>query len=163
MNRDVIDSFRGDYGFLSNFTASPVPVTLLGVSYTAPTVEHGFQGSKVLVCDWAVENRKQWLDALMADPDPAHAKKAGRKVPIDADTWVLFSQQVMRVLIHLKFAHPYWRARLLATGDAVLIEGNTWGDIVWGQVNGKGKNLLGKILMDERDLALLTPSPRSTS
>ncbi len=40
---------------------------------------------------------------------------------------------------------------LLATGDAELIEGNDWGDTIWGMCDGEGENLLGKILMKVRD------------
>jgi hypothetical protein len=36
---------------------------------------------------------------------------------------------------------------LLGTGDALLIEGNNWGDTFWGQVNGQGSNMLGTMLM----------------
>jgi predicted NAD-dependent protein-ADP-ribosyltransferase YbiA (DUF1768 family) len=43
------------------------------------------------------------------------------------------------------------RQKLLATGDAILEEGNDWGDRVWGVVDGVGKNRLGKILMKVRD------------
>ena len=37
--------------------------------------------------------------------------------------------------------------KLLATGDAELVEGNTWGDQVWGVCDGVGENHLGKTLM----------------
>ena len=43
------------------------------------------------------------------------------------------------------------KTNLLKTGDAILIEGNTWGDKIWGQVNGVGENNLGKILMRIRE------------
>ena len=43
------------------------------------------------------------------------------------------------------------KERLLATGDAHLEEGNDWGDTIWGTVNGKGQNNLGKILMQVRE------------
>ena len=43
------------------------------------------------------------------------------------------------------------KTNLLKTGDAMLIEGNTWGDRIWGQVNGVGENNLGKILMRIRE------------
>ena len=43
------------------------------------------------------------------------------------------------------------KTKLLKTGDAMLIEGNTWGDKIWGQVNGVGENNLGKILMRIRE------------
>ena len=43
------------------------------------------------------------------------------------------------------------KAKLLATGDEHLEEGNTWGDRIWGTVNGKGQNHLGKTLMRVRE------------
>ena len=39
---------------------------------------------------------------------------------------------------------------LLATGDAKIVEGNTWGDVFWGVCNGVGENHLGEILMKVR-------------
>ena len=56
-------------------------------------------------------------------------------------------------LVQAKFQqHPDLKMRLLATGDAVLVEGNTWNDVVWGvNQNGVGENHLGKILMRIRD------------
>ncbi len=49
--------------------------------------------------------------------------------------------------------NPDLLSKLLATGDAELIEGNTWGDRVWGVdlYRGAGENHLGKILMRIRD------------
>ena len=47
-------------------------------------------------------------------------------------------------------SHLY--AMLKATGDAVLVEGNWWRDDFWGVYEGKGQNILGKILMIVRDL-----------
>jgi predicted NAD-dependent protein-ADP-ribosyltransferase YbiA (DUF1768 family) len=39
------------------------------------------------------------------------------------------------------------KGQLLATGDAKIVEGNTWGDVFWGVCNGVGENHLGEILM----------------
>jgi hypothetical protein len=39
---------------------------------------------------------------------------------------------------------------LLDTGNKVLKETNTWGDTYWGISNGKGKNMLGRLLMKLR-------------
>ena len=47
--------------------------------------------------------------------------------------------------------NPKLRDALLATGNSLLIEGNTWGDYFWGKVNGHGENQLGLILMDVRE------------
>ena len=43
------------------------------------------------------------------------------------------------------------KEKLLDTGNEHLEEGNTWGDKIWGTVNGKGQNNLGKILMMVRE------------
>ena len=43
--------------------------------------------------------------------------------------------------------HPELMDALLDTGNETLIEGNTWGDQIWGVAKGKGENRLGKILM----------------
>ena len=51
-------------------------------------------------------------------------------------------------------AIPALAAALLATGDAVLQQGNTWGDRYWGKDlrTGEGENHLGRLLMERRDL-----------
>lgn len=64
--------------------------------------------------------------------------------------WHDIREKLMPALIHLKFQIPRLRELLLKTGDAELIEGNTWGDDFWGVFQGKGKNMLGCILMAER-------------
>jgi predicted NAD-dependent protein-ADP-ribosyltransferase YbiA (DUF1768 family) len=43
------------------------------------------------------------------------------------------------------------KEQLIATGNEELVEGNTWGDIYWGVSRGRGKNMLGKILMRVRE------------
>jgi predicted NAD-dependent protein-ADP-ribosyltransferase YbiA (DUF1768 family) len=54
-------------------------------------------------------------------------------------------------MVRLKFStHQELRERLLATGEAELIEGNTWNDTFWGVCKGEGQNWLGKILMEVR-------------
>jgi predicted NAD-dependent protein-ADP-ribosyltransferase YbiA (DUF1768 family) len=50
-----------------------------------------------------------------------------------------------------KFSDPELRAKLLATGDEFLVEGNHWGDTYWGVCNGKGRNMLGSLLMKVRE------------
>ncbi|NGT90448.1 NADAR family protein [Clostridium perfringens] len=42
------------------------------------------------------------------------------------------------------------RRKLIATGDKYLEEGNTWNDTYLGVCKGKGRNMLGKILMRVR-------------
>ena len=80
---------------------------------------------------------------------PGATKKAGRKVPLPSD-WELRKVGIMEGFLRQKFAHPDLREKLLATGDAVLIEGNTWNDTFWGVCNGVGQNQLGLLLMKIR-------------
>ncbi len=60
--------------------------------------------------------------------------------------------QVMTEINRQKyFGHPRLMQLLKDTGDAILEEGNTWGDVFWGKCDGVGENNLGKILMNIRD------------
>lgn len=59
---------------------------------------------------------------------------------------------VMLQLLRQKFlGDEELRRKLLRTGDAMLVEGNYWGDTYWGVCFGSGKNMLGKLLMQVRE------------
>jgi hypothetical protein len=66
----------------------------------------------------------------------------------DVRDYVMFAIQLAKFTQHKEF-----RDKLLATGDAEIIEGNDHGDSYWGVNNktGNGLNKLGKILMVIRD------------
>ncbi len=134
----TIDSFHGAYRFLSNFW--PAPVVLDGVTY--PTVEHAYVAAKTLDTDI----RQQ----IAAIEKPGDVKRFGRKLTLRPD-WEEVKLDVMTDLVGQKFTDPDLRAKLDATGDTDLVEGNTWGDTFWGVCRGKGENHLGKILMAVRD------------
>jgi len=135
----AIDSFQGDYRFLSNFW--PAEVIFDGIAY--PTAEHAYQSAKTL--DRAQRQR------IAALPTPADAKREGRALK-QRDDWETVKFDVMERVVREKFTrHPELRDKLLATDNAELIEGNTWGDRVWGVYQGEGENRLGKILMKVRD------------
>ena len=137
-----IDRFFGEYRFLSNFW--PVVVMFEGTAY--PSTEHAYQAAKTLDLD----ERERIRNATT----PGIAKKLGKKVTIRAD-WEAVKVAVMRQLIQAKF-NPMFHSdlcqQLLATGDAELIEGNTWGDKIWGVCKGEGQNLLGVLLMQQREM-----------
>jgi N-glycosidase YbiA len=134
----VIDSFQGEYRFLSNFW--PAPIMYMGVEY--PSVENAYQASKTQV----VEERIPFETCT-----PAEAKKLGRSVTIRRD-WGDKRVSIMLGAVRAKFRrHPDLLKLLLETGDQELIEGNTWGDKFWGVCNGEGENHLGKILMQVRE------------
>lgn len=123
-------SDAGDNSFLSNFH-----------EHDGWTVEHRYQAAKT---DIAAE-----VAAILGADTPNAAKKLGRKATIRC-TWEFEKVAVMLVLLRIKFSIPSLRQNLLDTGDAELIEGNWWGDTFWGQVEGKGMNMLGKLLMQVR-------------
>jgi ribA/ribD-fused uncharacterized protein len=135
----VIDYFgtgtdAGDNSFLSNFYWDD-----------GWTVEHHYQAAKTDDPDWATR--------ILEAPNPAAAKKYGRKAPM-RPTWDDEKVAVMLALLRLKFRSPEMAARLLTTGDAQLVEGNWWGDTFWGVCKGVGENHLGKLLMQVRSECL---------
>ncbi len=133
----VIDSFRGDFGFLSNFYEATIYVG--GERYRS--IEHAYQAHKTLDLDLRRLIREAKTSGI--------AKKLGQAVKI-RDDWESVKVDLMRDFIRRKFENPFLRLQLLATEGARLVEGNTWGDVFWGVCKGKGQNWLGKILMDER-------------
>nr|MBN1229138.1 DUF1768 domain-containing protein [Anaerolineae bacterium] len=134
-----IDRFIHEYDFLSNFHAAEV--MLDGLLY--PSVEHAYQAAKTLI----PEEREPIREAA----ESSQAKRLGRQSTLRED-WDEIKIAIMEDLVRQKFTrHQDLAERLLATGDAYLIEGNDWGDCFWGQVDGKGKNQLGRILMMVRD------------
>lgn len=134
-----IDKFDGDYRFLSNFWMVNVPLEKVWYSST----EHAYQAAKTLD-----ENYKLQIKHAKT---PGEAKKLGKSAPLRPD-WEEVKIDYMRYLVWYKFAmYPDLGQKLLATGEAELIEGNHWGDHFWGVCKGLGQNWLGKILMEVRD------------
>ena len=135
MAERAITAFRGKYWFLSNFYAA-------SGSGHHRTVEHRFQSIKA-----ADEREAAWVRSA---PNPVEAKRRGGLVRMRPD-WDEIRVGVMETCLRDKFATNPLQRMLLATGDAHLEEGNTWGDRFWGTVNGVGENMLGKLLMKIRD------------
>lgn len=132
-----INSFSGDYDFLSNFYNCPV--TYDGITYT--NSEAAYQAQKCT--DKA--DRLQFV-GLHA----GKSKRLGRRIALRPD-WEDIKVTEMLNIVRAKFSqNDDLKVKLLATGDSQLEEGNTWGDTTWGTVNGQGANLLGKILMQVR-------------
>jgi len=137
-----IPEFQGEFRFLSNFF--PAEIVYEGITY--PTSEHAYQAAKTLD---PAERKK-----IAALKTPAEAKTAGRALKY-RDDWDSAKFKVMEDVVRYKFMHhDDLRAKLLATGDATLEEGNIWNDQIWGispPNSGQGDNRLGKILMKIRD------------
>jgi ribA/ribD-fused uncharacterized protein len=132
-----INNFKGEYRFLSNFYFAPIPYR----EFMPDSVEVAYQASKCADYDDMV------MILMMNGKD---AKQCGRIVKIRPD-WDEVKLSIMEELCRRKFTNYIsLRLKLINTGDAILEEGNTWGDTYWGTVNGIGENYLGKILMKIR-------------
>lgn len=127
------------YDFLSNF--HPAHIIFEGVAY--PTSEHAYQASKTF-------NERQRA-AIQTANCPGRAKALGQHVDLRPN-WEEIKIDVMREILRVKFAPKTRLAKMLVnTGDAILIEGNTWNDTFWGECPlGNGQNWLGKLLMEIR-------------
>lgn len=136
----VIDRFRGTYSFLSNF--STYKVFYMGDTYYS--AEAAYQGAK------AATDLQRMKMVRVKRPD--FARRIGRNMkPIRVD-WENVKLRVMYDIVKAKFLqNEKLQAKLLATRDRMLIEGNDWGDTFWGMVDGEGENNLGKILMRVRE------------
>lgn len=134
----IIDQFKGDFAFLSNFYMSPM--THAGVVW--PSLEHAYQACKTL----NAREREFVHSARYA----SEAKRRGGQITVRHD-WDLVKVDVMHELLRVKFMVPQNRDLLLATDDSTLVEGNYWGDTFWGICKGVGKNHLGNLLMNVRD------------
>lgn len=134
----MIDRFTGEYAFLSNFYAAP----LRYAGHTYPTSEHAFQAMKTKDPEEQAKIRQA--------ATPYKAKQLGKKVKLRPD-WESVKVGIMREILFAKFTqNPALLQQLEATGTEELVEGNDWGDVTWGQVDGKGQNWLGKLLMEVR-------------
>ncbi len=134
-----IESFKGDYEFLSNFFPARVEYD----ERWYPSVEHAYQAAKTLDKNFRKQFRTSRLSA-------GGAKSMGRRVKL-RDDWEEVKLEIMRELLIQKFTlHRELREKLIATGERQLIEGNWWGDTFWGVCRGKGENWLGKLLMEVR-------------
>lgn len=143
----MIDSFSGEYEFLSNFYPND-----------KRSLEHKYQALKTFV----QPERAKILAALT----PRGAKRLGKKATLRPD-WEEKKVLLMFLLVSFKFAaDPDLEAKLIATLPETLVEGNDWHDNFWGDCHCQekpgrfgqrpacrepGKNMLGKILMKVRE------------
>ena len=140
----MIDSFSGEYRFLSNFYQAEVEFE--GMMY--PSTEHAYQAAKTL----DIKSR-----AMFQGGTAGQAKRLGQVI-ILRDDWTHDNVKisVMYAVLLDKFTrHQDLRKQLIATSPNELIEGNTWNDTFWGVCDGKGKNHLGKLLMSIRQEIIL--------
>lgn len=151
--RHIILAFRGENAFLSNF--QPCKVALPAEpEFGLPAME--FDSTEKAYMAWKTLDHG-WRDEIqkIASGD-AKEKAHGDGFPIRPGYSDEGRIAIMRELNLQKYSsrNPELLAKLLATGEAVLVEGNTWGDTFFGFSfdDGWGHNHLGRILMQVRVL-----------
>ena len=153
----MIDKFKGEHGYLSNFA-------YYGFHYGGnnrrtwyPSNEHFYQAMKTQIQSERV--------AIAAAPTATIAKKMasekgyvmpdGTLFKIDLrNDWEQIKVGVMEYGLWQKFHHhPVIAEKLVATFPKRLIEGNWWHDNEWGnctcgrpKCKAPGRNMLGKLL-----------------
>lgn len=133
---------RTQYGCFSKFSRHGLELD--GVWW--PTSEHYFQAQKFAGTLHA--------DQIREVKTPKEAARMGRdrSRPLRSD-WERVKDDIMRKAVLRKFeTHADIHEVLLSTGDAPIVE-NAPGDYYWGcGADGSGKNMLGQILMEVREI-----------
>ena len=113
-----------------------------------PTAEHAYQAGKP-----RKDSVRKWL---LSAPTPSLVAMAAHGLyiwDIRAD-WSKIKFDRMRAVLCAKFTqHADLRALLLSTGNVRLVEWTRVDNPVnrtWGEVKGKGRNMLGLLLMEVR-------------
>jgi len=140
----MISEFRGEFYFLSNFFLCPVEYE--GTIFASS--EHAYMSAKSHDPIWK---------AYCSNPNvtPSDVKRESQHIPL-IPTWEKVKYSIMEKCVRSKFMmNEELRAKLIATGNQNLQEGNWWEDRTWGvdlKVNPNvGENHLGRILMKVRD------------
>lgn len=143
--------FRDLYECFSNFYKHDKISIMLpykkknALLYKANNVETLFQAAKT--------NDHIFIQRTVNSEFPSEAKRIGRYVKLRED-WEEIKEEVMMELIKKKLeVLPEFKKLLLEIPEDIIIaEFNTWNDCEWGVSSKtlKGKNKLGKILMELR-------------
>lgn len=142
-NPTVIEFYSvvDEYGEFSNFAAYPILID--GKRW--PTTEHYFQAQKFANTPQEERIRKAKTPMIAARMGRDRKQKLRRN-------WDSIKIDVMRKALYAKFTqYEELKALLLSTEDAKIIE-HTENDSFWGDGgDGKGKNWLGRLLMELRE------------
>jgi len=152
---DEIQFYRANerpYGVFSNLFRRAI----IFENTEFPTAEHAYQAGKAkrsVVREWILSAPTPSLVAMAA-----HGLYTWEIVP----NWSEIKYDRMRQVLRAKFCqHEDLKQILLSTGDARLVEvGRVDSPVnrIWGEINGKGQNLLGVLLMELRQELRNNPS-----
>ncbi len=132
------------YGAFSNLFKRPIVFE----DVTYPTSEHAYQAGKA---------RKEAVrDWILSAPTPSLAAMAAHGLYVwdVAPNWAQIKFERMKGVLRAKFTqHEDLYELLISTGERRLVEVGTVDNAVnrlWGEVNGRGQNMLGVLLMELR-------------
>jgi ribA/ribD-fused uncharacterized protein len=134
----MIKGFFGEYRWLSNYHVCEVEYD--GRLFTSS--EAAYHSAK---------NEDSYIKEQLQKLSPLESKQFGSKIRLRKD-WESLKREVMYDCLKSKFTrNKDLSAKLLETGSKYLEETNYWDDTYWGVCNGKGKNMLGELLMKIRN------------
>ncbi len=163
-------SEKEKWGEFSNFYPSLLFID--GIEY--PTSEHCYQASKFMGSKQDQIAHKEYIKLISKQSTPGKSKilanqhiSGGYKWRTDLnvyiksyyeqgvrirDDWMQVKDNIMRKVLYYKFStNSKLKTVLTSTGDSLLVE-HTTRDYYWGDGDGTGKNMLGKILVETRGL-----------
>jgi hypothetical protein len=114
-----------------------------------PTAEHAYQAGKA-----RKDEVREWI---LSAPTPSLVAMAAHGLYTwdIAPEWSRIKFDRMRKVLTAKFTqHEDLKKLLLSTGNSRLVEAGRADNAVnrtWGEVNGKGQNMLGVLLMEVRE------------
>lgn len=137
----MIEQFRGEYGWLSNFAS----VDILYKGFLYQSTERAYQSEKCDDYTWKI---------FCSNPinNQGLIKQQSRTVQL-IENWDERRVPIMLKLQRLKYQQPFYREKLIATGELYIQEGNWHNDDFWGFCFKKqsGENMLGRLIMQVRE------------
>jgi NADAR domain len=182
-NEGVIAGFKDDHRWLSNFVGKvsayglafgSVEAAFVASKLTPPSTATFEDGRKAVEALASGLKKPELLKAdaprgptwlaleTIAGLEPGLAKRVGRQLPLRSD-WekegpdgLLVKEWTLLTLNRRKYAgNPELAGKLLATGGALILEANAWGDRTWGVIETKtgleGFNAMGSIAVAVRE------------
>lgn len=141
-SKPVLFGRRGHKEFRSLSNFAPTPIVVGDKSY--PTVEHFYQASKAMT--------EAEHEMIRAAETPHQAAKLGRGLANIRPDWEEVKVDIMREGLLAKYRqNEKMRKLLLSTGDRPIHE-YTPHDKIWGWWDGSGQDLLGKLLIEVREI-----------
>lgn len=148
-NQKVIRFYRADqeYGYFSNLFRKKIVFR----DKEFESSEHAYQYSKIK------KNRQKVRDWIMKAPYPYLLALVSHVLPYwdVVKGWSKNKVSIMYEILQIKFSDLELKEKLLATGNAKLIEAsktNSKTDLFWGEgKSGNGQNKLGELLMKVRE------------